>query len=135
MGTEREFLRKRLHSTLVGESGDPDHPANSFFTRRYRTLVADAGQSLRRGVDSGELRADIDCAAEAQQLLAIMDGLQLQWVLDPEAVDMVARLHGYLDRLYRTLGTAGTGLPAHAVRPDESPTGPDGAGDCPAEGQ
>jgi AcrR family transcriptional regulator len=125
--------RTRMFNALVGESGDPDHPAHSFFTRRYRTLVADAGQSLRRGVDSGELRADTDCAAEAQQLLAVMDGLQLQWVLDPAAVDMVARLHGYLDRLYRTLGTAGTGLPARAARPDESPTGPDGAGDRTAE--
>ncbi|MFF2507760.1 TetR/AcrR family transcriptional regulator [Streptomyces sp. NPDC058067] len=103
--------RTRLFNALAGESGDPDHPAHDFFTRRYRTLVADAAQSLRRGVDSGELRPDTDCESEAQQLLAVMDGLQLQWVLAPEAVDMPLRLRAYLERLYRAVGTAGAGLP------------------------
>ncbi|MGW3232351.1 TetR/AcrR family transcriptional regulator [Kitasatospora sp. NPDC001095] len=105
--------RTRMFNALVGESGDPDHPAHAFFARRYRTLVTDAAQSLRRGVDSGELHADTDCAAEARQLLAVMDGLQLQWVLDPESVDMTEQLRRYLDRLYRGLSTAGSGLPPH----------------------
>lgn len=104
--------RTRMFNALVGESGDPEHPAHAFFTRRYRTLVDDAAQSLRRGVDSGELRPGTDCAAEARQLLAIMDGLQLQWVLDPASVDMTAHLGGYLDRLYRALSVSGTGLPS-----------------------
>ncbi|MFD8595259.1 TetR/AcrR family transcriptional regulator [Kitasatospora sp. NPDC059646] len=103
--------RTRMFNALVGESGDPEHPAHAFFTRRYRTLAEDAAQSLRRGVDSGELRPDTDCPAEARQLLAMMDGLQLQWVLDPEAVDMPAQLHRHLDRLYRALSASGTALP------------------------
>ncbi|MEV7184611.1 TetR/AcrR family transcriptional regulator [Kitasatospora sp. NPDC093102] len=107
--------RTRMFNALVGESGDPDHPAHAFFARRYRTLVDDAAQSLRRGVDSGELRPDTDCAAEARQLLAVMDGLQLQWVLDPEAVDMTAQLGGYLARLYRGLSTTGSDLPPRPV--------------------
>ncbi|AUY52987.1 TetR/AcrR family transcriptional regulator [Streptomyces sp. CB01881] len=113
--------RTRMFNALVGESGDPDHPAHAFFTRRYRALVTDAAQSLRRGVDTGELRADTDCTAEAQQLLAVMDGLQLQWVLDPGALDMTDRLRGYLDRLYRGLSTAGTGLPPRGPGPDAAP--------------
>ncbi|MEU1284224.1 TetR/AcrR family transcriptional regulator [Kitasatospora sp. NPDC005856] len=103
--------RTRMFNALVGESGDPDHPAHAFFSRRYRTLVADAAQSLHRGVDSGELRPGTRCETEARQLLAVMDGLQLQWVLAPEAVDMTAELRGYLTRLYRNLSTTGADLP------------------------
>ncbi|MER5353946.1 TetR family transcriptional regulator [Kitasatospora sp. NPDC002551] len=103
--------RTRMFNALVGESGDPEHPAHAFFTRRYRTLVTDAAQSLRRGVDGGELRPGTDCEREARQLLAVMDGLQLQWVLAPQAVDMTAELHAYLDRSYRVLSTTGEGLP------------------------
>ncbi|MGW4650237.1 TetR/AcrR family transcriptional regulator [Kitasatospora sp. NPDC004289] len=103
--------RTRMFNALVGESGDPDHPAHAFFARRYRTLVEEAGGSLRRGVESGELRGDTDCTAEARQLLAVMDGLQLQWVLAPASVDMVEQLHHYVDRLYRALSTAGRALP------------------------
>ncbi|MFJ8441028.1 TetR/AcrR family transcriptional regulator [Kitasatospora griseola] len=103
--------RTRMFNALAGESGDPEHPAHAFFARRYRTLSADAAQSLHRGVDSGELRADTDCPALARELLAVMDGLQLQWVLDPQAVDMPAHLRRYLDRLYRAQSSAGAPLP------------------------
>lgn len=107
----RRPARTRLFNALAGEAGDPDHPAHDFFTRRYHTLVADVAQSLRHGVDSGELRPGTDCESEAQQLLAVMDGLQLQWVLAPQAMDMPQRLHAYLDRLYRTLSVNGAGIP------------------------
>jgi hypothetical protein len=32
-------------------------------------------------------------------VLAIFDGLQLQWLLDPDAVDMVGALRDFLARL------------------------------------
>ncbi|KOU73330.1 hypothetical protein ADK57_08775 [Streptomyces sp. MMG1533] len=45
---------------------------------------------------------------------AVMDGLQLQWVLDPQGFDMVGRFRQYADRLLRSVTAAGTGLPADA---------------------
>ena len=35
----------------------------------------------------------------AAQILAMFDGLQLQWLLEPDAVDMVAALDDYLGDL------------------------------------
>jgi hypothetical protein len=40
-----------------------------------------------------------DPAEAAAQLIALADGVQIQWVLDPASVDMVASLLGYLRML------------------------------------
>ncbi|WP_406389148.1 TetR family transcriptional regulator C-terminal domain-containing protein [Streptomyces sp. NBC_00211] len=102
----------RMYNTLVGESGNPGHPANAYFEQRYARVLAHDVALLETGVARGELRPDTDCEALARETLAVMDGLQIQWALAPGAVDMPTRLHGYLDRQLRAISTAGTGLPA-----------------------
>ncbi|MDX3800801.1 TetR family transcriptional regulator C-terminal domain-containing protein [Streptomyces sp. AK04-3B] len=52
---------------------------------------------------SGELRPDIDADRIARQVIAVMDGLQPQWLLDPESVDMVADFRAYIDDLVDSL--------------------------------
>ncbi|MEV0992303.1 TetR/AcrR family transcriptional regulator [Streptomyces sp. NPDC049949] len=100
----------RMYNTLVGESGNPGHPAHEYFTRRYARVLAHNLRLLEAGVERGELRPGTDCEAVARETLAVMDGLQIQWVLAPGAVDMPALLHAYLDRQLRGISTAGTGL-------------------------
>ena len=39
---------------------------------------------LEMGKASGEIAADVDCDIVARLLLAMMDGLQIQWLLDPD---------------------------------------------------
>jgi hypothetical protein len=43
-----------------------------------------------------------------------MDGVQLQWALDPTGVDMAARMRAYLERLLRSITVSGAGLPSDA---------------------
>jgi len=57
------------------------------------------------------LRGGTDVAAMAEETAAVMDGLQIQWVLDPQGFDMVSRFRAYADRLLRSITTEGTGLP------------------------
>ncbi|MFI6000037.1 TetR/AcrR family transcriptional regulator [Streptomyces sp. NPDC051366] len=104
----------RMYNTLVGESGNAGHPAHEYFTQRYARVLAHNVRLLEAGVARGELRPGTDCEAVARETLAVMDGLQIQWVLAPEAVDMPNRLHGYLDRQLRGISTSGTGLPVAA---------------------
>ncbi|MCI3273071.1 TetR/AcrR family transcriptional regulator [Streptomyces cylindrosporus] len=106
--------RTRMFNVLAAEAGDPGHPAHAYFVRRYRELTDVMSASLQHAVDSGELRADTDVVAVAQETAAVMDGLQLQWVLDPKGFDMVGRFRQYADRLLRAITTAGTGLPGDA---------------------
>ncbi|WP_079406091.1 TetR/AcrR family transcriptional regulator [Streptomyces sp. 3211] len=101
----------RMFNTLVGESGNPEHPAHAYFTRRYARVLGHTVELLEAGVARGELRPGTDCEAAGRETLAVMDGLQIQWVLAPGSVNMPARLRTFLDRLLRDISVMGTGLP------------------------
>lgn len=90
-------------TVLMGESTADDHPARDWFQERYPRRRANLAAALRAGIDSGEIRGDVDCQAVAAQVLAMMDGLQVQWVLDPEYIDMPAVFTDYVNQLRRTL--------------------------------
>ncbi|MEU8788652.1 TetR/AcrR family transcriptional regulator [Streptomyces sp. NPDC048643] len=106
--------RTRMFNVLAAEAGDPGHPAHAYFARRYVDLVEHMAGPLRQAVAGGELKPDTDVVAVSQETAAVMDGLQIQWVLDPDGFDMVGRFRAYADRLLRSVTTAGTGLPQEA---------------------
>ncbi|MHA7299490.1 TetR/AcrR family transcriptional regulator [Pseudarthrobacter sp. MDT1-22] len=85
-----------LHCVLSAESTDPTHPAHEYFQRRYnwvREVGAQAFSDLDR---QGMLRHRVPPAAAARQLVALMDGLQVQWLLDNDSVDMAGELRTFL---------------------------------------
>ncbi|TMR23916.1 TetR/AcrR family transcriptional regulator [Nonomuraea turkmeniaca] len=96
----------QLFSVISGEAVTPDHPGHEWARRRYRRLRADMAAALRRGVERGEFRADLDAEAHADRLIAMMDGLQTQWLIDPDRVDMAAVFRDYVDDLIALLRPA-----------------------------
>jgi AcrR family transcriptional regulator len=89
----------RLFTILAAESVDDDHPAHHWFLARYggrRAVLADRLSNAQR---EGTIDAHLDPDSVASQILAMFDGLQLQWLLDPEAVDMTAVFEDFLARL------------------------------------
>ncbi|MEU7042579.1 TetR/AcrR family transcriptional regulator [Streptomyces varsoviensis] len=85
-------------SALLGESVTEEHPAREFFTRRYERVRADMAASLR--TEYGErLPGGMAPEAVAPLLVAVLDGLQYQWLLDPEAVDMAAAFRTFVTLL------------------------------------
>jgi AcrR family transcriptional regulator len=95
-----------MYAKVSAEAADPDHPAHHYFTRRYqilRELFATAFSAL---VGLGEIGADVDPRLTASQLLALMDGLQTQWLLEPDAVDMRRAVVDFLTRLGLDLSSA-----------------------------
>ncbi|MGW1994196.1 TetR/AcrR family transcriptional regulator [Embleya sp. NPDC001921] len=93
----------QLFTVLTGEAVTTDHPAHGWAQGRYAVLRASLTASLEAGRSRGELRADIDPHAVAAQVFAMMDGLQLQWLLDPEQVDMATLFHDYVEQLLRRI--------------------------------
>jgi AcrR family transcriptional regulator len=73
---------------LSAEAITDDHPARAFFENRYTTLRRELTQAFRTMCqEQGVTEPDtIDKAAAS--ILAVMDGLQVQWLLDPGAVDL-----------------------------------------------
>ncbi|MEU4088309.1 TetR/AcrR family transcriptional regulator [Streptomyces aureus] len=85
-------------SALLGESVTEGHPARAFFTRRYTTVRAHMAEALR--AEYGErLPSGLTPERAAPLLVAVMDGLQYQWLLDPESVDMPAAFRDFLTLL------------------------------------
>jgi AcrR family transcriptional regulator len=93
----------QLFSVISGEAVTPGHPGHDWARRRYRRLRAMVATALRRGVERGEFKAGLDAEAHADRLIAMMDGLQTQWLIDPDRVDMAAVFQGYVDDLIATL--------------------------------
>ena len=82
----------RLFVSMAAESTDSESPARSFFEERYRRLRDDLASNVRTRQTSGEIASDLDAEAVAALLIAAADGLQIQWLLDPDGVDMGDRL-------------------------------------------
>ncbi|MFD1832285.1 MULTISPECIES: TetR family transcriptional regulator C-terminal domain-containing protein [Streptomyces] len=86
---EREGI-VRMYAVLSAESVTDDHPAQEYFRDRYEGLRAMVAQALREACELGEAREDLDVEDSANAIIAVMDGLQVQWLLSPDSVDMAA---------------------------------------------
>lgn len=97
-------------TVLSADSVTEDHPAKPYFTDRYRTVRAQMAQALRQ--EFGDEPPEGPSHEQAAALIvAIMDGLQLQWLLDP-TVDMPATFRAFAALLRR---------PQTAPPPDTTP--------------
>ncbi|MGO4957825.1 TetR/AcrR family transcriptional regulator [Luteococcus sp. Sow4_B9] len=88
-----------LFSTLSTEATDPAHPAHTYFTLRYEMLVDSQTVIFQKISEQGLLRPGLTPEMAARSLVALMDGLQVQWLYDERGVDMARDVRGYLDAI------------------------------------
>ena len=93
----------RLFTVLSAEATDPEHPAHEWVTRRYAATRHEFTEALRQLQAEGGLSRDADPAAVAAQTVAVFDGLQLQWLLNP-TLDLVAAVDHYIATLEAAYG-------------------------------
>ncbi|WP_159499878.1 TetR/AcrR family transcriptional regulator [Microbacterium sp. 18062] len=84
-----------LYCTLSAEATSPDHPAHGYFLGRYDWARGMVGRAFERIARDGRLREGADPARAAIATLALMDGLQVQWLLNRDVVDMSEALREY----------------------------------------
>ena len=106
--------RVRLFSALVAESLSSSHPAHGYFVQRYRKVRDGIRRGLREGQRSAQIREDIDLDRLVPVIVAVMDGLQVQWLLDPD-VDMVPSFALFVGLLETLLGPERDADPARAT--------------------
>ena len=85
---------------------DDGHPGHEWFVGRYRETRRSVCEMLVDEQRRGLIRDDADIELTAVQILAMFDGVQLQWLLDPEAVDLVGTLGDHLRDLQARLAPA-----------------------------
>jgi AcrR family transcriptional regulator len=88
-----------LYATLSAEATSPDHPAHAYFVSRYARVTDHLRRAFEHAAVNGQVQRGVDCASAARTLVALMDGLELQWLLTPDSVDMAADLRRYLQPL------------------------------------
>ncbi|KJC64228.1 transcriptional regulator, TetR family [Agreia bicolorata] len=85
-----------LHTLLSAEATSPDHPAHEHYRVRYEQFTEFAEEALQRLHDEGELRDGMDARILAQMLIALSDGVQIQWLYNREDVDAEAVMGAFL---------------------------------------
>ncbi|GAA5230470.1 TetR/AcrR family transcriptional regulator [Arthrobacter cryoconiti] len=86
-----------LYTVLCAESLTEDHPGKAYFTDRYQRLRESYARRFRALAEEGRLREGVDPARAAATLIAVWDGIQTQWLMAPENIDMAGCLRDYLD--------------------------------------
>jgi AcrR family transcriptional regulator len=89
----------QLFTVMAAESIDAGHPGHELFIARYRRLRSRCADELRAAQGRGEIDPALDPERVAPEILAVFDGLQLQWLLEPDEVDMVECMRDFLARL------------------------------------
>lgn len=79
----------RLYVTLAAEATDPAHPAHDYFVERYDLTHRWFAERVAHDIEIGVLDPSTDADVLTSQLVAVMDGLQLQKLLRPE-LDVLA---------------------------------------------
>jgi AcrR family transcriptional regulator len=89
----------QLFTVLVAESIDEKHPAHEFFNERYQNIRKQIVAVLKEAQERGEIRRDVPAEDMVVLLLAMMDGLQVQWLYEPQKVDMARLFEQFLSFL------------------------------------
>ena len=88
-----------LFTTIAAEASSPTHPAHAFIAQRYADNLETLAGHLRESVHQGEVAAMSNARIEIEVRLmtAVMDGVGLQWLLDP-STDVAASVSAYVER-------------------------------------
>ncbi len=77
----------QLFIVLVGESIYSKHPSHNFFVNRYRQGREVYIQQLA-SLSQVKIRPDVDLEELATLIMAVIDGVHIQWLLDPEKINL-----------------------------------------------
>ncbi len=96
-----------LFCVVSSEATSPEHPAHAYFVDRYEKTRDRLIEAYVRLAEDGRLRPGVDPRRSAVETIALMDGLQVQWLLDRDVVDMPEALEAHF-----TTSVSGFEMPA-----------------------
>lgn len=79
----------QLYTALVADAVQAGHPtARAYITERFAAVRRRVGRHVERSQEHGAIRPEVDAPDVAALIVAASDGLQLQWLLDPDEVSI-----------------------------------------------
>jgi AcrR family transcriptional regulator len=89
----------RLFVVVAAEASNPAHPAHEWFRDRYEWIRSHFAERFASEQARGLLAADADPELMARTVIAILDGLELQFLLTDGQLRIVEPLAAFLDPL------------------------------------
>ena len=86
-----------LYTVLCAESLTEGHPGREYFTDRFARLRRSYTRRFKELQAEGRLRPGVDPAQAATSLVGLWDGVQTQWLLAPDDVNVAQSLRAFFD--------------------------------------
>jgi AcrR family transcriptional regulator len=99
----RREERMRTLYVLMGEALGPVPSINPVFAELNRGFRDSVRRLIEQGMESGEIRSDLDPEAEAGLVVGMLRGVALQWIADPGCFDLEAVATSLKDAMRRHL--------------------------------
>jgi AcrR family transcriptional regulator len=106
----------QAYTVLSAESVTDEHPSRPFFEERYTTLRREVTAAFHELCAQEGVRDPDTIAEAAAAILAVMDGLQLQWLLHPDVVELGGTSEFAIRAIVNAVLQPGPDLPTY-VRP------------------
>ena len=98
-----------LFVRLAAEATEPSHPAHAWVQQHYASMRTWLTEAVRTGQERGEIAAEAPVETLVRTTIAVIDGLQQQWLLQPEEVAMAAEFEAFTDILRSRWSTVDVG--------------------------
>ncbi|WP_099021079.1 TetR/AcrR family transcriptional regulator [Mycolicibacterium palauense] len=95
------------YSVLLVENLMPDAPLHERLLARQRAAISIVTDLIREGQLSGKYRDDFDPALKAVQIVSLVNGMEISWLLDP-SVPLQEAIQDYARSLEREFAPDGT---------------------------
>jgi len=95
----------RLFTAMAGEAIDAEHPGHDWLREHHRSAVDMITTGLRQAQSDGTCDPDAPVEHIARLSVAAMDGLQIQWLMDPVGVDMAGDFSAFVRTVRERWGT------------------------------
>ena len=95
----------RLFTAMAGEAIDAEHPGHDWLREHHRYATSLVSEGLQQAQADGTCAADAPVERIARVTVAVLDGLQIQWLMDPEGVDMAGDFAAFVRTVRERWGT------------------------------
>ncbi|UZX02829.1 TetR/AcrR family transcriptional regulator [Arthrobacter sp. CDRTa11] len=93
-----------LFVRLSAEATEPGHPAHQWLLDHYSSLRRWLSEALEDGKVHGNVSQDAPVEAIVNNTIAVLDGIQQQWLCAPGSFSMVAQLRIFIESIKTTWG-------------------------------
>jgi len=101
----------QTYVVLSAEAVTEDNPGVEYFTDRYQGLREMIFSQIRELSPAANPLSDDELRLATSNIIALMDGLQVQWLLSPDAVNLVQGTVFGIDAILRRVAAGNSGDP------------------------